>query len=142
MQLIPYLSFDGQCNEAFAFYRQALGGEIVAQMRWDEAPASEPPMCEPMPPGTGDRIMHVQLEAAGATLMGADAPPGQIDATASQTCINVVVADAAEAARVFDALAAGGQVQMPLEETFWAHRFGMLVDRYGKPWMVNCLKPC
>ncbi|WP_411833672.1 VOC family protein [Pseudoxanthomonas mexicana] len=137
MQLVPYLAFDGQCREAFAFYRQALGGRIVAETSYGESP-----VCEQMPPGHHDRVMHMQLDAGGAILMGADAPPGQLAGSASQTCVNVTVDDPALAERVFAALAEGGTVQMPIEETFWAHRFGMLVDRYGKPWMVNCLKPC
>lgn len=137
MQLIPYLSFNGECREAFAFYHQVLGGKLEPPMTYGESP-----MCDQMPPGTEDRVMHIQLEAGGALLMGADGPPGQATQTASQTCINVVVDDAAEAERVFGGLAEGGSVQMAIEETFWAHRFGMLTDRYGKPWMINCLKPC
>jgi PhnB protein len=134
MQLIPYLSFDGTCRDAFAFYAKALGGTIAYQMTYGESP-----MCDEMPADSRDRIMHAQLEADGATLMGADGPPPH-DRNGS-TCINVMVDSIEEAERVFAALLEGGEAQMPLQETFWAHRWGTLTDRYGKPWMVNCMKP-
>jgi PhnB protein len=133
MQLIPYLNFDGQCREAFDFYAQALGGQIVMRMTYGESP-----MCDELPTDSRDRIMHSQLVAAGATLMGADGPPphhGNGD-----TCINIQVDSIADAERIFAALLDGGKAQMPLQETFWAHRWGALTDRYGKPWMVNCMK--
>ncbi|HVI57947.1 MAG TPA: VOC family protein [Luteimonas sp.] len=133
MRLIPYLNFDGQCREAFAFYAAALGGKVVFQSSYGESP-----MRDEVPPDSHDRIMHAQIEAAGATLMGADGPPPH---GASATCINVDVSTVEDAERIFAALAEGGQVQMPIAETFWAHRWGALTDRYGKPWMVNCMKP-
>jgi PhnB protein len=134
MQLIPYLNFDGNCREAFALYAAALGGAIAYQMTYGESP-----MCDEMPPDSRDRIMHAQLEAGGATLMGADGPPPH-DRNGN-TCINVMVDSIEEAERVYAALLEGGKAQMPLQETFWAHRWGALTDRYGKPWMVNCMKP-
>jgi PhnB protein len=135
MRLIPYLNFDGQCREAFDFYAAALGGKLVAQMTYGESP-----MCDEMPSDSHDRIMHCQLEATGATLMGADGPPPH-GPSSSVTCINVDVSTVEDAERIFAALADGGRVQMSIAETFWAHRWGALTDRYGKPWMVNCLKP-
>jgi PhnB protein len=135
MRLIPYLNFDGQCREAFAFYAAALGGQVVFQGTYGESP-----MRDEVPPDSRDRIMHAQIEAAGATLMGADGPPPH-GPSASATCINVDVDTIEDAERIFAALAEGGQVQMPIAETFWAHRWGALTDRYGKPWMVNCMKP-
>ncbi len=137
MQLIAYLNFDGQCNEAMAFYARALGGKVSVLMTYREAPAE---MRAQMPPETLDRVMHSQLESAGAVLMGADGPP-PYDRKSSGLAVNVMVDTPAEAERVFAALAEGGHVNMPIAETFWAHRFGGLVDRYGKPWMINCLKP-
>ena len=135
MRLIPYLSFDGQCREAFDFYAAALGGRLIGPpMTYGESP-----MCDQMPPGSEDRVMHVQLEAEGATLMGADSPFPQ-DGRGS-TVVNVDVQDVAQAERIFAALAEGGEIQMPLAETFWALRWGALTDRYGKPWMVNCMLP-
>ena len=135
MRLIPYLNFDGQCREAFDFYAVALGGKLLGPpMTYGESP-----MCDEMPPESHDHVMHVQLEADGATLMGADGPPPH--GGHGNTCINVDVKTIEEAERIFAALAEGGQVQMPIAETFWAHRWGALTDRYGKPWMVNCMKP-
>ena len=94
-------------------------------------------MAEQMPPETHGRVMHSQLETSGAILMGADGPPHTPRSTG---VVNVTVDSAEEAERVFNALSEGGQVNMPMSETFWAHRFGMLNDRFGKAWMVNCLK--
>ncbi len=134
MQLTAYLSFAGNAAEAFDFYAAALGGTIVARMTYGESP-----MAAEMDPASHGLVMHCQLVAGTAELMGADAPPPH-DASHGGTCVNVMVDTPEEAERVFAALSDGGAVQMPMEETFWAHRFGMLVDRFGKPWMVNCLR--
>lgn len=136
MQLTPYLNFNGNCKEAFDFYAKALGGKITARMSYREAPKE---MCEQMPPDTLDHIMHSQLESDGAVLMGADGPPPHPEA-AIGTTINVIVDSDDKAERIFAALAQGGQVGMPMAETFFAHRWGSLVDRYGKPWMVIHMK--
>jgi len=136
MQLVPYLNFDGQCREAFEFYAKALGASITAQMTYGQAPAE---MCAQMPPETLGRIMHTQLESNGALLMGADGPPSH-GSQGGGTTLNVMVDTVEDAERIFAALAEGGEIRMPIEETFWAQRWGMLVDRYGKPWMVNCMK--
>ena len=133
MQLIPYLNFDGRCREAFDFYARALGGEVTMRMTYGESP-----MREQMPADGYDRVMHSQVEAGGATLMGADGPPPHD--IAAGTCVNVMVDSIADAERIFAALLEGGKAQMPLQETFWAHRWGALTDRYGKPWMVNFMK--
>lgn len=133
MQAIPYLNFDGQCAEAFAFYRDALGGEIVISSTYGESP-----MCDEMPPETRDRVMHCHLVADGAEIMGADGPPPH-DRHAG-TCVNLMTDTIEQAERVYAALSEGGTVQMPLQETFWAYRWGAFTDRFGKPWMVNCMK--
>ncbi|MDR6673784.1 VOC family protein [Xanthomonas sp. 1678] len=138
MKLIPFLSFDGATHEAMAFYAQALGGSIVSEATYRNLPPSENmDGCGEMPPETLDQVAHSQLEAGGAVLMAADgpSPPG-----AGSTTINVEVDSVEDAERIFAALSAGGEVRIPIGETFWAHRWGMLVDRYGKPWMVNCMK--
>lgn len=132
MQFIPYLDFDGQCREAFAFYAAVFNARIPMCMTYGESP-----MAGEMPPETHGRVMHTQLESAGGILMGADGPPHQ---TSNRGCVNIQVDTPDEAERIFHALADGGEVQMPIAETFWAHRFGMLTDRYGKGWMVNCMK--
>jgi PhnB protein len=133
MQFIPYLDFDGNCQEAFAFYAQAFRGRIVTCMTYGQSP-----MAAQVPAEARDRVMHVSLESGGGLLMGADAPPGTAP---SRGCVNAQVDSPEEAERLFAALADGGTVQMALQETFWAHRFGMAIDRYGKAWMVNAPKP-
>ena len=140
MKLIPFLGFNGQTHEAMALYAKALGGTVVSEMKYSDMPPSpdmDPEGCGGFMPQP-EQIAHCQLEANGATLMAADGPQG---AGPSATTINIDVDSIAEAERIFAALAEGGQVQMALAETFWAHRWGMLLDRYGKPWMVNCMKP-
>ncbi len=132
MQIDPYLSFDGRCAEAFGFYAQLFGGEIVMQMTYGESPAADQ-----APAGFGDKIMHARVTFAGQTLMGADSPPGRYETPRGIT-LSVGVADEGEAKRIFDGLAAGGTVHMPLQKTFWAAAFGMLADRFGISWMVNC----
>ena len=136
MRLIPYLNFDGDCRQAFDFYAKALDGELIgAPMTYGESP-----MADQCPPETHARIMHAQIDADGATLMGADGPPDMAQRK-SATCINVDVKSVEEAERIFAALSEGGKIDMPMAETFWAKRWGALTDRYGKPWMVNCMKP-
>ena len=137
MKLIPFLAFNGQTHEAMAFYAKVLGGQVVSEMKYRDMPPSEGmPGCNEMPAETLDHVAHSQLEVDGAVLMAADGPGAGVGGTT----INVDVETAEEAERVFAALSEGGQVQMPLAETFWAHRWGLLLDRYGKPWMVNCMK--
>lgn len=134
MQVIPYLAFNGNCEEAFKFYEKSLGGKITGLFRHEGTPAASQ-----VPKEWLQKIMHVRLEAHGAVLMGGDAPPNQY--TKPQGfCVSIHVQDPAEAERVFKALSEGAKVQMPIQETFWALKFGMLVDRYGQPWMVNCEK--
>ena len=133
MQFIPYLDFDGQCREAFDFYARVFNGQVTMRMTYGESP-----MAGEMPPATHGRVMHSQLDSGNAVLMGADGPPQHAP---NRGCVNIAVDTPAEAERIHAALAEGGSVQMPLQETFWAQRFGMLTDRYGKAWMVNCMKP-
>jgi PhnB protein len=132
MQLIPYLNFAGNCGEAFDFYRDVLGGEILSRFTYGESP-----MAVDMPPESHAQIMHTHLQSGGATLMGADGPPPHPQA-GQGSFVNIAVDSADEAERIWKALSEGAEVRMPLQETFWARRFGMLVDRFGKPWMVNC----
>lgn len=144
MKLIPYLMFfNGECRVAFDFYAAALGGEIVASITYGDMPSS--PDQPPLPDDARTQIAHVNLVAGGASIMGGDSIRGcdgseRIDGR-NDTTVNIEVGTVEEAERVFAALSAGGEVQMPLAETSWSHRFGMFADRYGKPWMVNCMKP-
>jgi PhnB protein len=138
MQLIPYLTFDGQCEAAFKFYEKVLGGKIVAMMTYGDMPADA---CggSPMPDAVRKLIAHARLTVGDVTLMGGDAPQGRYQKPQG-TMVNIAVTDPAQAERAFHALAEGGSVVMPIQETFWAKRFGMLTDRFGTPWMINCEK--
>lgn len=135
MQLNPYLSFKGQCEEAFKFYAQCLGGKIAMKLTYGETP-----MADQTPPGWRDKIAHMRLVVDDKILMGSDAPPERHDAMKGMM-VTLGIDDPVDAERVFHALAENGTVQMPIQETFFARRFGMLVDRFGTPWMVNCEKP-
>jgi PhnB protein len=138
MKLNPFLGFNGKTHEAMAFYAQVLGGKVTSEMKYRDMPPMESQEgCGEMPPETLDHVAHSQLEVGPAILMAADgpSPEGQ-----GGTTINIDVDSIEEAERVFKALADGGEIKMPITETFWAHRWGFLIDRYGKPWMVNCMK--
>ncbi len=130
MAFHPYLNFGGNCREAFTRYQQIFGGELVL------LPMSDMPSDQPLPPDQADLIMHGALTFDGHLLMASDDPTGNF-AGVRGMYVNYTVADPAEAERVFEALAEGGQVTMPMAETFWSPRFGMCVDRFGTPWMVN-----
>jgi PhnB protein len=132
MEISPYVMFAVQFSEAFTTYQKILGGALQV-MTYGDAPASQGP---PQPP---DHVMHARLEAPGAVLMASDGPGG--DAGKDNVWISLTLDDVAEAERVYGALAEGGNVVMPIGETFWALRFGMLKDRFGVSWMVNCSKP-
>jgi PhnB protein len=132
MKTVPYLNFQGNCEEAMTFYAKALGGKIDNLMRFKDAP---PDM--PRHEGMDDKVLHVHLVADGAELMASDAPP-QYYKKPQGTSVSLHVDKAADAERIFKALAEGGQETMPIAKTFWAERFGMLTDRYGIPWMIDC----
>jgi len=131
MKLNPYLAFDGRCREAFEFYAKALGGRISFMQTIGESP-----MASSTPPEAHGRVMHVTLQIGDEVLQGADAPPGQFTKPAGFS-VAVHFDDAAEGERVFSALSPNGNVQMPFQATFWAKGFGMLVDQFGTPWIVN-----
>ena len=132
MELNPYLGFDGRCEAAFKFYEKALGGKIVAMMTYGETP-----MKDQSPADFHSKIAHARLTVGDKVLMGSDATPDHYQPTKGMT-VMLGVDEPAEAERVFKALSENGTVQMPIAETFWARRFGMLVDQFGIPWMVNC----
>ena len=135
MQWNPYLAFDGRCKEAFEFYEKCLGGKVVAMIPYGDTPAKEH-----MPASTGDRIMHARIVLGDQVLMGCDAHP-EMPYEGIRGCdVAVQVKTPAEAERLFAALSEGGTVQLPIGETFWAVRFGMLTDQFGVPWMINCEK--
>jgi len=132
MQIISYLTFNGQCEEAFKAYEQIFKGNIETMMRHAGSPAESQ-----TPPEWLQKIMHARLEVGGSVLMGSDAPPDRYEKPQG-AWVSVNLKDAAEADRIYAALAEAGSVRMPIQKTFWASRFGMLVDRFGTPWMINC----
>jgi PhnB protein len=131
MKFNPYLSFDGRCREAFEFYEKTMGGRISFMQTYGESP-----MAPDMPADTHGRIMHVTLQVGDQVLQGADAPPGQFTKPAG-FCVAAHCDDVGEGERVFATLAQNGTVQMPFQATFWAKGFGMLIDQFGTPWIVN-----
>lgn len=134
MQLNPYLHFGGQCEAAFKFYEQCLGGKIQMMMTYGESPVGNQ-----MTEEWRKKIIHVRLVVGDNVLMGSDAPPERF-AKPQGFSVSIGVDDPSEADRIFHGLAEGGTVHMAIQETFWAKRFGMVMDRFGTPWMVNCEK--
>jgi PhnB protein len=134
MAFHPYLTFGGNCREAFTRYQEIFGGELVLM------PMSDMPSDEPVPADQADQIMHGALTFEGHLLMASDDPTGNFDGVRGMH-VNYTVPDVDEAKRVFEALADGGSVTMPISETFWSPMFGMCVDRFGTPWMVNAEGP-
>ncbi|HLW24882.1 MAG TPA: VOC family protein [Steroidobacteraceae bacterium] len=135
MKLTPHLPFKGNCRQAFQFYADTLGGKILMQTTYGETP-----MAAQMPAHMREQIIHARMEFHGQSLMGADAPPDRYDG-GHGIQLALGIDDLAQAKRTFEALSAGGTVTMPFQETFWARGFGMLTDRFGIAWMVNCEKP-
>lgn len=132
MQLNPYLTFNGRCEAAFKFYETVLGGKIEAMIPHEGTPAAEH-----VPPEWRNKIMHARLIVGDKVLMGSDAPPDRREDMKGFS-VTLGIDDPAEAERIFHALAKNGTVRMPIQKTFWAARFGMLVDQFGTPWMINC----
>jgi PhnB protein len=131
MELAPYLNFNGQCAAAFKLYEQVLGGRIVEMHKHGDTPAKDF-----VPPEWHDKIMHVRMVVGSFALMGSDSPPAHY-AAPQGTFVSITVPSASEGERIFRAFADGGTVTMPFEKTFWSPGFGMVVDRFGTPWMVN-----
>jgi PhnB protein len=134
MTFTPYLSFNGRCDEAIAFYTRAMGAKVRMLMRFSDSPEPPPPGC--LPPGFENKVMHAELRIGDARLMCTDGP-GAPEAGFRNVSIAVEVEDEQQVRRMFDALADGGQVTMPPGRTFWSPCFGMLTDRYGLGWMIG-----
>jgi len=134
MQIQPYLFFDGRCEEAVAFYQGALGAEIQMLMRYKDSP--EPPPPGVVPPGSENKVMHVAMRIGETIVMASDGRCSG-ETRFQGFSLSITVSTAADADRVFAALADGGEVDMPLAQTFWSPRFGMLTDRFGVGWMVS-----
>lgn len=134
MQFVPYLMFSDQCAAAFRFYAELLGGEIIALQTHGDSPVANE-----VPPDWHSLVIHARLKIGDQVLMGSDSPPPYREKTQGMY-VSLQLDTLVEARRVFGALAEGGVIKMPFEKTFWAAGFGMLVDRFGTPWMVNCEK--
>lgn len=133
MQVQPYLFFDGRCEEAIAFYRRALGAEVVMLLRYKDSPEPQPPGM--LPPGAENKVMHSSLRIGETTVMASD---GHCNGKPNFEgfSLSLTAQNEAEAERLFAALADGGQVRQPLIKTFFSPRFGMVADRFGVTWMV------
>jgi PhnB protein len=132
MQINAHLNFDGTCEAAFRFYERCFGGKDLFIMKYGGSP-----MADQVGPDWQDKVVHARLMIGNTAVMGADAPASYYRQPQGLS-ITVGVETAAEAEHIFAALAEGGTVTMPLQQTFWAVRFGMVTDRFGIPWMVNC----
>lgn len=131
MQLIAYLSFNGQCEAAFKFYEQRLGGKIVGLFTFAGSP-----MEKQTPPELLNKVMHARLEVGSSVLMGSDAHDRYEQPRGFSVLL--AVTEPAKAEQMFAALSENGRITMPIQKTFWAERFGMVTDQFGIPWMVNC----
>ena len=134
MQTSTYLMFNGECEAAFKFYEQAIGAKIKFMMTHGESP-----MAAHVTPEWRSKIIHATLGLGEQLLMGSDAPPDHYEKPQGFS-VSIEITDPAEAERMFNALAENGQITMPMQQTFWATRFGMATDQFGIPWMVNCGK--
>ncbi|MCC9605770.1 VOC family protein [Blastopirellula sp. JC732] len=135
MHVSPYLFFNGDCREAFEFYAELFGAKIEAIF-----PHAGSPSADQVSADFQDKIMHACMTIGDTQLMASDCPPEQFEKPQGMK-VSLAIADPEEAERVFAGLSVRGDVQMPLQETFWAYRFGMVTDRFGAPWMINCGKP-
>ena len=131
MHISTYLSFNGECANAINFYEKAIGARLLFKMTWGESP-----MAKDCPPETHGLIMHSTLTVGDGQIMCADAPPDSYHKPAGIS-VSLHVKDPAEGARLFAALSENGSVHMPFEKTFWSPGFGMCVDQFGIPWMIN-----
>ncbi len=132
MQVNPYLFYNGNCEAAFKFYEKVLGAKVEMMLRNEEAPESMPSA-----PDRKKQIMHGRILIDGEVLMASDAPPEHFHKPQGFS-VSLTVGDSADAERKFKALSEGGSVNMPFGKTFFSRGFGMCVDQFGIPWMVNC----
>jgi PhnB protein len=131
MQINPYLNFNGTCAEAFRFYEKCLRGKLEMMHTYGNSP-----MKDQLPPEAHDRVMHAHLVVDGQAIFGSDSTPERFQRPQGMH-VSIAVDSQEEGERVFRDLSQGGSVTMPFEKTFWSPGFGMLVDRFGIPWMVN-----
>ncbi|HEV7388465.1 MAG TPA: glyoxalase/bleomycin resistance/extradiol dioxygenase family protein [Gemmatimonadaceae bacterium] len=135
LQVSAYLSFKGDCEDAFKFYEEVFGAKPGLIFRYGDTP-----MADVVPEGWDTRVMHGSVTIGRQVLEGADVPPDRYDEPQGfSLSLSIPGVQAAEA--VFERLATGGRVVYQIEKTFWSERFGMVVDRFGIPWMINCETP-
>lgn len=132
MRMTTYLSFQGQCEEAFRFYEKSLGGRLGEIFHY-----AGTPMADQVPDDWQDKVMHCSLTVGDQVLMGGDVAPDRYEEPKGFS-LSLQITDTQKAERVFSELRKNGRVVVPLEKTFWAERFGMVVDRFGIPWQINC----
>jgi PhnB protein len=132
MQLNPHLNFNGACEEALRFYEKLMDGKITLMMPYEGSPVAAQ-----VPAAWRNKILHSELSIGDGRLTAADIPPENYEKPQGFS-VTLNIKDPADAERIFHALKENGTVQMPMQETFWAARFGMLVDQFGIPWMINC----
>ncbi len=132
MQFVPHLHFNGNCEEAFKLYEKCLGGKIQNMSTYAEMPGDSQ-----VPADWRNKVMHATLAVGDHLLMGCDPPPGRYQTPAGFS-VTIQFNDTATGERVFKTLSENGKVDMPFQKTFWSPGFGMLVDRFGIPWMINC----
>jgi len=132
MELEPYLFFSGNCEEALNFYKTVFGGEITEISRWKDAPAEMG-----MPADLGERVMHSNFKSPSIKFMASDSRP-TTQYGEGRISLSLGTSDVADAQRVWNALAKGGKIDMEFSDTFWGAKFGMLTDKYGIDWMINC----
>lgn len=132
MQVSPYLSFNGECERAFSLYEHCLGATRRSIFRYGGSP-----MADQVPADWQGKVMHGSVTIGSLVLMGGDVVPDRYEEPKGFS-LSVQLSSTADAERIFAELSQGGRIVMPLEKTFWAARFGMLVDRFGIPWLINC----
>jgi PhnB protein len=132
----PYISFRGNCKEAVDFYKEKLGAEVLFSQTYGESPMAD------QAKGSEDKIMHTSFKIGDSVIMACDNVFEEHNPTTVGNNISLAIgtSDIASAEKAFDAIADGGKVCMPMQETFWAERFGMLTDTFGINWMFNCEK--
>ena len=135
VKISPYLNFQGNCAEALAFYEDVFHGKVLFMQSFGDSP-----MSGDVPDNWQNATMHATLQIGDQLIMASDAP-GDRYKKPQGFAVSYATTDVAAAERIFAALTAGGAVEMDLQETFWAERFGMVTDRFGTPWMINCEKP-
>ncbi|MGA7524706.1 MAG: VOC family protein [Acidobacteriaceae bacterium] len=134
MKIQPYLNFSGNCEEAFRTYERVLGGQLRGLFTFGNSPMAA------KYPEWANKVMHVSLAVGDQVILGSDVPPEYFQkAQGLAVCLDLPDAETAE--RVYPELSEGGDVRMPLQETFWAKRYAHFTDRFGTPWMINVSKP-